>query len=99
MRNPAGKEILHPLLCHRALSRGNMWKGLLAMLVLRKAIVKRPNKSLKFAAATRLGNHIVTFKTSRHVLGNLDMGTGLDPILINALRVQWLITCHEKKDF
>ena len=72
MRNPIGREILRPWPCHRALSQGNMWKGLLAMLVLRKAIVKTQNKSLKFAAATRLGNYIVTCKTLRHALGNLD---------------------------
>ena len=82
MRNPVGKEILHLWPCHRALSRGNMWKGLLAMLVLRKAIEKRQNKSLKFAAAPRLGNNIVTYKTSRHGLGNLDMARRLDPMFI-----------------
>ena len=84
MRNPVGREILRPWPCHRALSRGNKWKGLLAMLVLRKTIVKRQNKSLKFTAATgtRLGKYIVTFKTSRHVL---DMARRVDPMLVHMI--------------
>ena len=55
MRSPVGREILCLWPCHRALSQGNRWKGSHAMLVLRKAIVKRQNKSLKF----RLGNYII----------------------------------------